>query len=146
MARNVAEHVRVTRDAVRKSAQDDAKRRPWDASEVKAFIEATKGDRLFGVMLLTLIAERRAEVCGTRWEQDVDLRRQDGTIAVGNTRTIVYDRSLPKGQRNKVVEKDPKTHNGKRVLPLAKLLQAALVVLRARQADRARAFSGGEMP
>ncbi|WP_327667609.1 tyrosine-type recombinase/integrase [Streptomyces sp. NBC_00485] len=135
VARNVAEHVRVSRDAVRKAAQDDAKRRPWDASEVKAFIEATKGDRLFGVMLLTLIAERPAEVCGTRWEQDVDLRRDDGTIAVGNTRTIVYDRSLPKGQRNKVVEKDPKTQNGKRVLPLPKPLHAALVSLRARQAE-----------
>ncbi|WP_406462600.1 site-specific integrase [Streptomyces sp. NBC_01622] len=134
VVRNVAEHVRVSRDAVRKAAQADAKRRPWDASEVKAFIEATKGDRLFGVMLLTLIAERPAEVCGTRWEQDVDLIG-NGTIAVGNTRTIVYDRSLPKGQRNRVVEKDPKTQNGKRVLPLPKLLQAALVSFRARQAE-----------
>ncbi|MFE9219757.1 tyrosine-type recombinase/integrase [Streptomyces lavendulae] len=132
-ARNVAEHVRVSRDAVRKAAQDDAKRRPWDEAEVKAFIEATKGDRLFGVMLLTLIAERPAEVCGTRWEEDVDLTGE-GTVAVGNTRTIVYDRSLPKGSRNKVVEKDPKTRNGRRVLPLPKPLLAALVTFRARQA------------
>ncbi|WP_328787745.1 hypothetical protein [Streptomyces sp. NBC_00273] len=29
---------------------------PWDEAEVKALIEAMKGDRLFGVMLLTLIA------------------------------------------------------------------------------------------
>ncbi|WP_405626161.1 site-specific integrase [Streptomyces sp. NBC_00016] len=141
VARNVAEHVRVTRDAVRKAARDDAQRRPWDASEVKAFIEATKGDRLFGVMLLTLIAERPAEVCGTRWKQDVSLSG-NGTIVVGNTRTIVYDRSLPKGQRNKVVEKDPKTQNGKRVLPLPKLLQAALVSFRAQPA--AEKLAAGE--
>ncbi|MGA5195672.1 site-specific integrase [Streptomyces exfoliatus] len=133
VARNVAEHVRVSRDAVRKAAQADAKRRPWDETEVKAFIEATKSDRLFGVMLLTLIAERPAEVCGTRWKEDVDLTGA-GTIAVGNTRTIVYDRSLPKGLRNKVVEKDPKTRNGRRVLPLPKPLQAALVTFHARQA------------
>lgn len=134
VARNVAEHVRVSREAVRKAAQADAKRRPWDETEVKAFIEAIKGDRLFGVMLLTLIAERPAEVCGTRWEEDVDLTGA-GTIAVGNTRTIVYDRSLPKGSRNKVVEKDPKTRNGRRVLPLPKPLQAALVAFHARQAE-----------
>lgn len=30
VARNVAEHVRVSRDAVRKAALDDAKRRPWE--------------------------------------------------------------------------------------------------------------------
>ncbi|MCB8902016.1 MULTISPECIES: hypothetical protein [unclassified Streptomyces] len=106
VARNVAEHVRVSREAVRKAAQADAKRRPWDEAGFKAFIEAIKGDRLFGVMLLTLIAERPAEVRGTRWEEDADLTGS-GTIAVGNTRTIVYDRSLPKGSRNKVVEKDP---------------------------------------
>lgn len=53
---------------------------------------------------------------------------------MGNTRTIVYDRSLPKGSRNKVVEKDPKTRNGRRVLPLPKPLLAALVTFRARQA------------
>ncbi|WP_329097290.1 hypothetical protein [Streptomyces sp. NBC_01439] len=52
--RNAAEHVRVSRDAPRKAA----------------FIEAIKQDRLFGVMLLTLTAERPAEACGTLWEQD----------------------------------------------------------------------------
>ncbi|MFE2245293.1 tyrosine-type recombinase/integrase [Streptomyces lavendulae] len=134
VSRNVVEHVRVSRDALRKAAQHDAQRRPWDEAEVKAFIEAIKEDRLFGVMLLTLIAERPAEVCGTRWEEDVDLSGE-GTIAVGNTRTIVYDRSLPKGSRNKVVEKDPKTRNGKRLLPLPEPLQKALLALRARQAQ-----------
>ncbi|MFD7910887.1 hypothetical protein ACFV30_09165 [Streptomyces sp. NPDC059752] len=41
--RNLAEH--VSRDAVRKAAQAKAKRRPWNEAEVKAFIEAIKGDR-----------------------------------------------------------------------------------------------------
>ncbi|GHA07502.1 tyrosine-type recombinase/integrase [Streptomyces echinoruber] len=65
-------------------------------------------------MLLTLIAEHPAEVCGARWNEDVDLIGS-GTVAVGNTRTIVYDRRQPKGFRNTVVEKEPKTHNGRRV-------------------------------
>ncbi|MEY9996167.1 integrase [Streptomyces sp. V4I8] len=65
--------------------------------------------------------------------EDVDLQGS-GTIAVGNTRTIVYDRSLELGLRNKVVEKQPKTINGKRVLPLPKPGHSALVSLRALQA------------
>ncbi|MFJ8565858.1 tyrosine-type recombinase/integrase [Streptomyces sp. NPDC093514] len=132
VARNVAEYVRVPRAAANQAAQTEQKRRPWDEAEVKAFIEAIKDDRLFGVMLLALIAERPAEVCGTRWV-DIDLDGA-GTIAVGNTRTIVYDRTRQRGQRNTVVEKDPKTHNGRRTLPLPKPVQAALISLRACQA------------
>ncbi|WP_369363000.1 tyrosine-type recombinase/integrase [Streptomyces sp. CG4] len=126
VVRNVAEYVRIPRSAVRADALAQDGRRPWDEAEVKSFIEAIKHDRLFGVMLLTLIAERPAEVCGARWREDVDLTGS-GTIAVGNTRTIVYDRSRPRGSRNIVVEKGPKTHNGRRVLPLPKPVQAALV-------------------
>ncbi|MEU6064069.1 tyrosine-type recombinase/integrase [Streptomyces sp. NPDC047082] len=126
VVRNVAEYVRIPRSVVRDDTTAQNGRRPWDESEVKAFIEAIKHDRLFGVMLLTLIAERPAEVCGARWNEDVDLTGA-GTIAVGNTRTIVYDRSQPRGSRNTVVEKDPKTHNGRRVLPLPKPVQVALI-------------------
>ncbi len=82
-------------------------------------------------MLLTLIAERPAEVCGARWAEDVDLTV--GTIAIGNTRTIVYDRRLPLGQRSKVVEKQPKTQNGKRVLPLPLPVHIALAGFRSLQ-------------
>ncbi|MFH0521820.1 tyrosine-type recombinase/integrase [Streptomyces sp. M41] len=133
VVRNVAEHVRISRDARTRAAQNAPERRPWDESEVKAFIEASKDHRLFGVMLLTLIAERPAEVCGARWREDVDLSGE-GTIAVGNTRTIVYDRAQERGLRNKVVEKQPKTVNGKRVLPLPKPVHSALVALSALQA------------
>ncbi|GGS82965.1 site-specific integrase [Streptomyces cinerochromogenes] len=132
VTRNVAEYVRIPRDAVRRETKAKVDRRPWNESEVKAFIEATKHDRLFGVMLLTLIAERPAEVCGARWTEDVDLTGT-GTIAVGNTRTIVYDRQRPRGTRNTVVEKDPKTHNGRRVLPLPSPVRGALVEFRALQ-------------
>jgi len=56
-------------------------------------------------------------VCGTRWDEDVDLTA--GTVVVGdNTRTIVYDRTAERGQRNKVVEKGAKTDAGRRHLPL----------------------------
>ena len=87
-------------------------------------------------MLLTLIAERPAEVGGARWNEDVDLSGS-GTITVGNTRTIVYDRARERGSRNVVVEKEPKTHNGRRVLPLPKPVQVALVSFqRLRRAER----------
>ncbi|WP_078630200.1 AAA family ATPase [Streptomyces roseochromogenus] len=91
--------------------QNAPERRPWDETEVKAFIEASKDHRLFGVMLLTLIAERPAEVCGARWREDVDQT----------------------GERNKVVEKEPKMHNGKRVLPLPKPVYVALIAFKLRQ-------------
>ncbi|MFD9604209.1 tyrosine-type recombinase/integrase [Streptomyces sp. NPDC059970] len=132
VVRNVAEHVRISREARSRARQNAPDRRPWDETEVKAFIEASKDHRLFGVMLLTLIAERPAEVCGARWREDVDLTGE-GTIGVGNTRTIVYDRRLERGQRNKVVEKQPKTQNGKRVLPLPKPVHTALAEFKARQ-------------
>ncbi|MET9835740.1 site-specific integrase [Streptomyces sp. NPDC006385] len=83
-------------------------------------------------MLLTLIAERPAEVCGARWREDVSLDGA-GTIAVGNTRTIVYDRHRERGLRNKVVEKQPKTQYGKRVLPLPKPVHTALTAFHVRQ-------------
>ncbi|MEU0214319.1 tyrosine-type recombinase/integrase [Streptomyces sp. NPDC006265] len=141
VVRNVAEHVRISRDARTKAKQNKPEYKPWDEAEVKAFIEASKDHRLFGVMLLALIAERPAEVCGARWADDVDLDGA-GTIAIGNTRTLVYDRRLEKGERNKVVEKQPKTENGKRVLPLPKPVYTALTVFRAQQAQE-KAAAGG---
>ncbi|MBV9024972.1 MAG: site-specific integrase, partial [Streptomycetaceae bacterium] len=106
---------------------------PWDETEVKTFLEEIKGHRLYAAMMLALIAERPAEVCGARWEEDVDLDGA-GTIAVQNTRTIVYDRTREKGARNKVVEKDTKTDAGKRVLPLPTPALKALKAFRAIQA------------
>jgi integrase len=84
-------------------------------------------------MMLALIAERPAEVCGARWDEDVDLTGA-GTIAVDITRTIVYDRSREKGDRNKVVQKQAKTDAGQRTLPLPKPLHQALKAFRMQQA------------
>jgi integrase len=131
--RNVAEHVTISREAKKKAAANQQKRTPWNEAEVKAFLQAIKEHRLYAAMMLTLIAERPAEVCGARWKEDVDLDGA-GTIAINNTRTIVYDRSRKKGQRNTVVEKHPKSESGKRVLPLPAPLHQALRAFRAQQA------------
>ncbi|MCM2422603.1 site-specific integrase [Streptomyces sp. RKAG293] len=133
VVRNVAEHVTVSREARLKATALKVSCPPWNEVEVKAFLEAIKDDRLFAAMMLALIAERPAEVCGARWAEDVDLDGAE-TISVGNTRTIVYDRSLAKGERNKVVEKSTKTEAGKRTLPLPAPVLKALKVFRDLQA------------
>jgi integrase len=139
MVRNVAEHVTISREARKKAEAANPKVRPWDETEVKAFIETAKHDRLYGAMMLSLIAERPAEVCGSRWDEDVDLNL--GTATVQNTRTIVYDRTLEKGARNKVVEKDTKTEAGNRALPLPVPTIEALRTFRAIQ--EAEKLAGG---
>lgn len=142
VTRNVAEHVRVGRDAKEKATANAVANRPWDQDEVRQFLAGIYQHRLFAPMLLALIAERPAEVCGMRWAQDVDL--EAGTVVVGeNTRTLVYDRSLEKGQRNKVVEKKAKTAAGQRHLPLPAPVSAALLVFRALQAQEKEAAGRG---
>jgi integrase len=111
VVRNVAEHVTISREAKRKAEAQRARNTPWNETEVKSFLTAIRHDRLYAAMMLALIANRPAEVCGARWE-DVDLDGA-GTIAIDNTRTIVYDRSRAKGERNRVVEKGTKTEAGK---------------------------------
>ncbi|NYI03418.1 tyrosine-type recombinase/integrase [Allostreptomyces psammosilenae] len=134
VVRNVAEHVTISRDAKKKAEANRADRTPWNEDEVRTFLTSTKGHRLYAAMMLALIAERPAEVCGTRWDEDVDLEGA-GTIAIANTRTIVYDRTQDKGTRNKVVEKDTKTQAGRRTLPLPAPVHAALTQFRALQAQ-----------
>lgn len=51
----------------RKDAKAAAKARiPWDETEVKAFLAYVSSDRLYAVMLLSLIGLQPAEVCGLR--------------------------------------------------------------------------------
>ncbi|MBB6343787.1 integrase [Nonomuraea muscovyensis] len=140
VTRNVAEHVTISREAKNKAAK--AKSKPWAEPEVKAFIEAIKGHRLFAVMLLALIANRPAEVCGLRWDDDVDLDGA-GTIAIGNTRTIVYDAKLKQGERNKVVEKGAKSDAGERILPAPAPVARALRAFKALQAAEKLAAGDG---
>ncbi|MEU4534412.1 hypothetical protein AB0G15_06065 [Streptosporangium sp. NPDC023825] len=139
--RNVAEHVTISREIENKAAE--MRHTPWSAPEVKAFIEAIKGNRMFAVMLLALIADRPAKVCGLRWD-DVDLDGA-GTIAIGNTRTIAYDRSLERGERNKAVEKGAKSDAGERTLPAPAPVSRALRAFRALQAqEKLKAGEGYE--
>ncbi|MFB6423633.1 tyrosine-type recombinase/integrase [Streptomyces microflavus] len=116
LTRNVAEYVTVPK-AHRKAAR--AKKRektPWDETEVKQFLAGIRDVREYGGWMLTFIAERPAEVCGARWEEDIDLEK--GTSTVNNTRTLAYDPSRPRGQRSVVIEKDAKSQAGERALPL----------------------------
>ncbi|MET9096186.1 site-specific integrase [Streptomyces cyaneofuscatus] len=116
LSRNVARYVTVPK-AYRKA--DRARKRakkPWDENEVRAFLTAIRGVREYGGWMLTFIAERPAEVCGARWEEDIDLER--GVTTVGNTRTLGYDPEQPLGERSVVVEKDTKSEAGERALPL----------------------------
>lgn len=107
--------------------QDKVKRVPWAPAEVKAFLLTLAGERLQAVMLLSLMGLRPAEVCGLRWEEDVDLDAQ--TLTVANTRTIVW--SAGGGQ---VIEKPPKTESGNRTLPLPAPVVGPLRTFKALQA------------
>lgn len=116
LTRNVAEYVGVPK-AHRKAAR--AKKRektPWNEDEVRQFLTAIRDVREYGGWMLTFIAERPAEVCGSRWEEDIDLEK--GSTTIGNTRTLAYDPTLPRGERSVVIEKDAKSEAGQRSLPL----------------------------
>ncbi|MFD6421743.1 tyrosine recombinase XerC [Streptomyces sp. NPDC060198] len=116
VTRNVAEYVTVPK-AARKAARAKKRERvPWDETEVRQFLAGIRGVREYGGWMLTFIAERPAEVCGARWVKDIDLDK--GTTSIGNTRTLAYDPSLPRGERSVVVEKDTKSLAGERALPL----------------------------
>ncbi|MGA5823444.1 tyrosine-type recombinase/integrase [Kitasatospora sp. NPDC094028] len=134
VTRNVAQYVTISREVKQQAKAVTPTERPWDETEVRAFIKAIQEDHLCGGMMLSLIAERPAEVCGARWAEDVRLGEDGGTIATGNTRTIVYDRTQERGQRNKVVEKGPKSEAGDRVLPLPEPVYRALLRMHAQQA------------
>ncbi|MFI1937705.1 tyrosine-type recombinase/integrase [Streptomyces purpureus] len=133
VARNVAEYVTIPRQA----RKDDRARRkarvPWSEDEVKEFLAHVALDRLYAVMLLSLIGLRPAEVCGLRW-RDVDL--EAGTVSVETTRTLV---------EGVVIEKDAKSEAGERKLPLPAVVLAALKAFRSRQAqERLKAGDGYE--
>ncbi|WP_046503088.1 site-specific integrase [Streptomyces odonnellii] len=116
LARNVAEYVTVPKAARKAARAKKRERKPWNEDEVKQFLAGIRDVREYGGWMLTFIAERPAEVCGARWEEDIDL--ENGTTTVNNTRTLAYDPSLPRGERSVVVEKDTKTEAGERALPL----------------------------
>lgn len=104
---SVAQEVKIPRQAKKQDRRDYEKVKPWNVTEVRTFISGIKGDRLYPVLLMSLMGLRPAEVAGMRWE-DIDLKA--GTLSVLNTRTMLG---------NLVVhEKDTKTTSGERTLPL----------------------------
>lgn len=123
VVRNVALFVTIPRAAAKAALAASAERLPWTEEEVRKFLSAIVGERLYAVLLLSLMGLRPAEVCGLRWS-DVDL--DAGMLAAGdNTRTLVD------GQ---VEEKTAKSEAGKRALPLPSVVLAALRAFRKRQA------------
>lgn len=131
VARNVAVHVSIPRQARKDAKAAAAARIPWDETEVKTFLAYVSSDRLYAVMLLSLIGLRPAEVCGLRWE-DVDL--DAGTISVEITRTLVA---------GEVVEKDTKSEAGERKLPMPMVLWVALKLFRRTQTKERLAAGDG---
>lgn len=99
-----------------------AERETWSKTEVHTFLATVTGDRLHAAWRLSLYGLRRGEVVGLRW-CDVDLNAK--------TLTVVQARVIAEGQ---VVIEEPKSHNGKRTLPLDAALVDALKALKARQA------------
>ncbi|MFI7236147.1 tyrosine recombinase XerC [Streptomyces cyaneofuscatus] len=116
LERNVAEYVTVPKAARNAARAKKREQQPWDEDEVKQFLAGIRDVREYGGWMLTLIAERPAEVCGARWDEDIDLVK--GTTSIGNTRTLGYDPNRPRGERSVVVEKSTKTLAGERALPL----------------------------
>ena len=104
----------------------------WDETSARAFIEATREDRLAALWTLALTrGMRRGELAGLRWSA-VDL--DAGTLRV--TRTIVLVDGHPQ-------ESTPKTKSGRRSIPLDEHLTALLTAHRkAQSAERLRAGLG----
>jgi integrase len=94
----------------------------WSKVEVRKFLRTATPTRLYAAWRLSLYGLRRGEVLGLRWS-DIDLKAK--TLTVQQARVLVD---------YKVRVEEPKSHNGKRTLPLDDDLVAALVELRKRQA------------
>ena len=116
---------------VERPKQVKTKRTPWDVEEIRTFLTATRDDRLFSTVFLSLMGLRPEEVCGLKWDK-VDLD--------GGALTVDWVRTLVDGQ---AVEKEPKTEAGDRTLPLPAAASAALKKLRARQ--HAERLAAGEV-
>ena len=95
----------------------------WAKAEVRKFLRIAATTRLHAAWRLSLYGLRRGEVLGLRWS-DMDLNAK--TLTVNQARVLVD---------YKVRIEEPKSHNGKRTLPLDDDLVAALIELRKRQAQ-----------
>lgn len=96
-------------EAIDKPRQDTEERPVYTPDQVRHFLSVAEGDRLRAMWHLELATGlRRAELAGLRW-RDVALDRGPPVLAVRTTRTTAG---------HLVVEHDPKTKSGRRVLHL----------------------------
>lgn len=103
--------------------------RTWSATELRAFLTAIEGERLYPLYLLAgLVGLRRGELAGLRW-QDLDL--DSGTLNVVQQLVQVG---------HAVVEQSPKTASGTRVVHLDPVLVKAMRTWRARQSEERLAW------
>lgn len=114
----------------------DSEMATWSAGQVRAFLGAVAGDRLFGMwVLLCTTGMRRGEVLGLRWE-DVDLAT--GRIAV--------QRSLVEVSGYDLHNSDPKSARGRRSVRLDSRTVKELAAHRRRQAEERLAAGLGGRP
>ncbi|MGH3217864.1 MAG: tyrosine-type recombinase/integrase [Streptosporangiaceae bacterium] len=124
---------RLTRNVVRLVTPPTYKaveRDTWSRAEVRKFLRAAESDRLHAAWRLSLYGLRRGEVLGLRWA-DVDLKAK--TLTVIQARVLVD---------YKVRIEEPKSHNGRRTLPLDDDLVRALTELRKRQVKESEQSGG----
>jgi integrase len=87
-------------------------------AQARALLHAARGDRLeVALRLMLSLGLRRGEVCGLRWDKDVDLKK--GTLTVHGTLQYIQGKGLTWGE--------PKTDAGERSFKLPPALLAALV-------------------
>lgn len=101
-------------------------------TQAKALLLAARGDRLeVALRLMLSLGLRRGEVCGLRWDKDVDLKK--GTLMVHGTLQYIQGRGLTRGE--------PKTDASERSFKLPPALLAALVWHKQQQ-DQERRLMG----
>ena len=104
----------------------------WAGEEARQFLGEAAGDRLHAAWLMALYGGRREELCGARWEEDIDLEARTWTV---NIVRVVVDGKV-------IVKEAPKTERSARTLPLDDIAVAALTALHKRQA--AEKLAAGE--
>ncbi len=143
LVRNVAKLVKPPK----KTEQDQRVQETWSQDHVRQFLATAVKERLHAAWRMSLYGLRRGEVLGLRWSMiewgsfaeactahrekwcelcyGVGEGYRTTTIRIEKTRVLV---------EYKVIEKDPKSSNGKRTLPLDAATAAALRALWVRQA------------
>lgn len=106
----------------------------WTPEEVQAFLAVASTDRLYACWLMTMAGMRRGEVLARRWPDTAD-----GQLIIDSNRVLVG---------SDVLEGDPKTRRGFRILPMWGALDEALEARRsAETAERALLgeWGGGDL-